>query len=73
MLQGRRVEDDVGSGALEHPAHGVHVADAGEDDLVTLEQSLTGQAHLGGLQAGLVTVEQIELGRAEAGDLATEL
>ena len=38
-----------------------------------VEQAVAVEAQLGGVQAGLVAVEQDELARAEAGDLAAQL
>jgi hypothetical protein len=72
MLERSRVEDQIRQGGPEDCAHRVKVANVSEDDLVALKQSLAGQAELRCVQAGLVTVEQVELLRAELGDLASE-
>jgi hypothetical protein len=73
VLERRRVEHQIRQRCSEDGAQAVEVANVGEDDLITLEQSLAGQAQLRCLQTGFVTVEHVELLGAEPGDLATQL
>jgi hypothetical protein len=69
VLEGRRVEDDVGAVPGEDPLERGLVADVAEHEVVAVEQAGAVEQQLHSVQRRLVAVEQDEAGRAEQAHL----